>query len=95
MVLLLQRTIEMANGIIITTKAIVSSLIPKMAPNKLNIVIINIITILLTPTFLRALFFSNFRIAAINPNIPISNAFVEFNIQNAPPINNIKTIISA
>jgi len=41
--------IDIANGTNIITKAIVSSLMPKIAPNALNNVIISTIMMLLTP----------------------------------------------
>ena len=46
--------IEIAKGTNIATKAIVSSLIPKIAPNKENIIIITTIIRLFTPIFLKS-----------------------------------------
>ena len=42
---------EMANGMIINVKAMVSSLIPNTDPNRLNKIMIIVMTMLFTPIF--------------------------------------------
>ena len=86
---------EIASGTRITTKAIVSSLIPNMAPKRLNISIMRTITILLTPILARALFFSSLVTTPRNEKIPASIALLLFTTQKDAPITRMKQMIPA
>lgn len=85
---------DITKGIKIIMKAIVSSLIPKMAPNKLKISIMSVSTMLLTPIFCRNVYLSNFIRFLVIVFIPTSKDLVAFIIQKAPPMSKMNMIIS-
>ena len=87
--------IDIASGTNIITKAMVSSLIPKMAPKALNNVIISTIMMLFTPIFCRNLRFSSLLLKRRNEFIPAASARLSFRIQKLPPTSRMKAIIPA
>ncbi len=84
---------EMARGTKMITKAMVSSLIPKTAPKKLNISIMVAIMILSIPKVRTSPYFSSEEECRIKERIPASMALLSFMIQKAPPKIKIKTMM--
>ena len=87
--------IEIAIGTKTKQKAIVSSLMPKTAPNTLNNNIMANKSRLSTPIRRNRAYRSIPRAFRRKLTVPISKALLSLTIQKAPPIIKIKTIISA
>jgi hypothetical protein len=76
---------EMAKGMMISVKAMVSSLMPNTDPNRLNKIMIMVMTMLFTPIFRIHLRRSSFWVKPKNAMMPVSMALLLFMIQKAPP----------
>ena len=87
--------IDIAIGTKTRQKAMVSSLIPNTAPNRLKSSMIAVNKKLSTPILRRIGLFSILRAFRRKLTVPISKALLSFTTQNAPPMIRIKTMISA
>ena len=86
---------EMASGTKIMTNAMVSSLMPNTAPNKLNINIIREMMMFSTPNLRNSLYLFSFNTLRRKDITPTSIAWLLLRIQNAPPTIKMKIIMSA
>ena len=87
--------IEIAIGTSTRQNAMVSSLIPKTAPNMLNSSMMDVSRKFSTPILRKKRLLSILQVRCRKLTVPMSKALLSLTIQNAPPMIRMKTIISA